>query len=106
MSKKNTKNEDAERAAAKPENAPEATATDETPKASESEAPPAENEPVVKTGFDKISIRAMCDNGEPFTGSFRSLNFDAEGVADVTIADRESVEKLKDHFPTLEIKQA
>lgn len=70
------------------------------------EQEPEDDEPEVKSGFEKISIRAICDNGTPFCGSFRTLNFDADGVTEVTAADRDSLESLKAHFPTLEIKQA
>lgn len=60
----------------------------------------------VKSGFQRIPIRAVCDDGQPFAGSYRSLVFDGNGCATVTDADAESLENLQREFPTLVIKQA
>jgi hypothetical protein len=59
----------------------------------------------VKSGFEKVSIRAICDDGKPFCGSYGSLHFDANGESVVTIGDRDSLEKLRNQFATLDIKQ-
>jgi hypothetical protein len=77
--------------------------SDETPGDIES----TEEEEEVKTGFEKVSIRAACSaTGEPFRGSYRTLQFDDEGVAVVSIEDKNSIEQLQEQFPGLEIKQA
>ena len=59
-------------------------------------------EAVVKSGFEKIRISAICE-GTPFVGSYKSLLFDEKGIAEVTAADADSLEKLRGQFPALEL---
>lgn len=82
------------------------TGADDTEKDKDNDEVIEEEEEEVKSGFEKISIRALCGDGKPFTGSYSTLFFDPTGVAEVTIADRDSLEKLQKQFPAIEIEKA
>lgn len=65
-----------------------------------------DDELIVKSNFEKRSIKVLQATGDPFTGSYANLHFGPDGVTEISLADFSTLEKLKQQFPTVDISEA